>query len=301
MQCTAYVGYPVALADDTQVEQNFKAVVHNKNYEVNDPVLRFANIIKEWAFEIKDLPGSIVQNFQPDNSPENDWVNLFRATTYKVGCAIVTFQLNNEKFKEIYACNYAPAKLKNGEEIYKKGETKWCTECPAEMKCHRRWFRLCAPKNDIDDEPNEILWQCDFSKGMMEQCQYVIQCSKDWKTVCGLHTCHEEITTNKPKSSLLFTVPILVKDQACLRFNYKKNHLPTSQRESTLTAIAVWNNGKNYTSLKIDEDVNIWMPYSLKIPVKNKKIQVGFVVRKIGNSEGQTISIRNLVVLSGSC
>ncbi|XP_023211386.1 CRISP/Allergen/PR-1-like [Centruroides sculpturatus] len=136
--------YKYNYTDDTQVEQNFKAVVHNKNYEVNDPVLRFANIIKEWAFEIKDLPGSIVQNFQPDNSPENDWVNLFRATTYKVGCAIVTFQLNNEKFKEIYACNYAPAKLKNGEEIYKKGETKWCTECPAEMKCHRRWFRLCG-------------------------------------------------------------------------------------------------------------------------------------------------------------
>uniref|UniRef100_A0A2I9LNW0 Cysteine-rich secretory protein n=1 Tax=Centruroides hentzi TaxID=88313 RepID=A0A2I9LNW0_9SCOR len=285
--------------EDKHVEQNFKAVVYNKSYEVKDPVLRFAKIIRDWAYEIQNLSGSIVQNFQPDKSPEKDWVNLFRATMYKVGCDSRNFQLNNETFKEIYICNYAPANLKKGEEIYKKGQ--WCTECPAEMKCHQKWFRLCAPKDDIDDEPNEILWNCDFSEGMMEQCKYEIQCNKDWQTVCRYGFCHQEITTNNPKSSLLFLTPILVKDHACLIFDYKKTHLPINQRESTLTAIAVWNNGKNYTSLEIDEDVNVWMRYKLKIHVKNQKIQVGFVVRKVGNSEGQIISIGNLFVSSGSC
>ncbi|XP_023234678.1 uncharacterized protein LOC111634195 [Centruroides sculpturatus] len=361
----------------THVEQNFEVLSYPNDYAIDTPAGRFREVIKTWASEITSLSGKIIKNFRSAESPKKNWVNIFRATTYKVGCDSINYKVDNETYREIYVCNYTPATLTEGEEIYEKGVS--CSNCPDGMGCDTVYKRLCAPIKTsttstiaapitvpasttaastttaaaptttaaaptITAPPsttvpassvvsstltninadnltsttittitstittlqttfinNEILWECDFSIGTKKQCEFEMQCYKNWKTICGFGDCYQEIIIHKPKSSLLFIIPISIEDQACLIFDYKKEYLSIAQDKSRLIAVAVWNEGENYAAVIIDDDADIWTMVSLLIPVRNQEIQIGFIVCKPNNSEGQKISIRNVHVLNGSC
>ncbi|XP_067135425.1 CRISP/Allergen/PR-1-like isoform X1 [Centruroides vittatus] len=361
----------------THVEQNFEVVSYSNNYSIDSPAGRFADVIKAWASEItglrKSLSSKIFLKFRSSESPKKNWVNIYRATTYKVGCDSISYAVDNETYREIYVCNYTPATLTEGEEIYKIGIP--CTSCPDGMGCDTVYKRLCAPIktsststtaaptttaspittaapittaspittaavpnitapastavsitfNNINADNltttttttttitntittlqttfinNKILRKCDFSIGTKKQCEFEMQCYKNWKTICGLEDCHQEIIIHEPKSSLLFITPISIEDQACLVFNYKKEYLSIAQDKSRLIAVAVWNEGENHAAVIIDDDANIWTMVSLLIPVRNQEIWIGFIVRKPNNSKGQKISIRNVYVLKGPC
>uniref|UniRef100_A0A218QX12 Cysteine-rich perotein n=1 Tax=Tityus serrulatus TaxID=6887 RepID=A0A218QX12_TITSE len=364
------------IGDYTHVEQNFAVATYSIGTEIK-PSQRFRDIVVKWADEVLNLDDfETIRNFQSGKTPRNHWVNLFRASTYKVGCDSMNYKVDEETFNEVYVCNYSPATIKEGEQIYKAGKTA-CSECPDGMGCDKEYKRLCVPVEDITttttasttaattastvaattatstvaettasttaattaastvaettaittaattaestiatttDEheeisksttaaSNNVLWKCDFSIGRKKQCKSEMQCYANWKTVCGLKSCHKEIIMNKQKSSLLFLTPIFVKNEACLIFQYKKENLSAAEGKSILTGVAVWNGGENYEAVYIHKKdyTNKWTSASLNIHTKNQKIQIGFIVRKPLDSEGQKISIRNLYVLSGSC
>uniref|UniRef100_A0A1E1WVV0 Putative cysteine-rich protein n=1 Tax=Tityus obscurus TaxID=1221240 RepID=A0A1E1WVV0_TITOB len=315
----------------THVEQNFAVATYTLDNNLG-PAQRFRDIILQWADELRSINDfETIRHFQSAKSPQKNWVNLFRASTYKVGCDSMSYKVNEKTFNEIYVCNYAPATIEEGEEIYKGGK-KACSECPPGMGCDSQYKRLCAPVkpaadtiktipattnvktnaaiiNTYDQEKsksttlasNEVLWKCDFSDRTKKQCESEIKCLANWKTVCELKSCHKEIIIDKPNCSLLFLKPILVENHACLIFQYKKEHLPAAQGESNLTAVAVWNEGENYKATFINDNTNKWTLANLHILAKNQKIQIGFIVRNADNSEGQKISIRKLYILNGSC
>ncbi|XP_067135426.1 cysteine-rich venom protein-like isoform X2 [Centruroides vittatus] len=135
----------------THVEQNFEVVSYSNNYSIDSPAGRFADVIKAWASEItglrKSLSSKIFLKFRSSESPKKNWVNIYRATTYKVGCDSISYAVDNETYREIYVCNYTPATLTEGEEIYKIGIP--CTSCPDGMGCDTVYKRLCDCHQEI--------------------------------------------------------------------------------------------------------------------------------------------------------
>uniref|UniRef100_A0A1W7RAQ5 Cysteine-rich secretory protein n=1 Tax=Hadrurus spadix TaxID=141984 RepID=A0A1W7RAQ5_9SCOR len=131
---------------DFPVEQNF-AVKKFKKSEVdnNGPVKRFQTVIKEWAAELQLYDPSVVSNLTITDGLPVNWINILRATTLFVGCASMNFYSDESGIiKEVYICNYGPAKLTEGEEIYKTGNVS-CSNCKDDGICDTEFKRLCVP------------------------------------------------------------------------------------------------------------------------------------------------------------
>uniref|UniRef100_A0A1V1WBS3 Putative CAP peptide n=1 Tax=Superstitionia donensis TaxID=311983 RepID=A0A1V1WBS3_9SCOR len=132
--------------DDFPVEQNF-AVKTFKRSEVkhNGPVKRFQTVIKGWAAELQSYDPDVVNNLTITDKLPTHWTNILRATTVFVGCASMNFYEDEPSvFKEVYVCNYGPANLTEGEQIYKTGN-KSCSDCEDNGVCDEEFKNLCVP------------------------------------------------------------------------------------------------------------------------------------------------------------
>lgn len=286
------------------VKQNFAT----EEIKSDDFEQRFKEILINWAKEMNKYTVEDIEKFDYTKHPSN-WTNIFRATTNKIGCAGIQYQGSRGNITEEYICNFGPANEVETEEIFKIGDY-FCSDCPEDYKCDSKFTNLCAQTKTTETEGGEkienpvsnILWECDFSIGMEQQCKAEQQCYAKWETVCQLDYCYKEIHLQKTKSSLLFLTPIFVKNEACLEFYYRKGQeFLKVDGKSKLIGVAIWNNGKDYEMIIIDDDIEDWTLARFNIPIINQNILIGLIVRKDPYSEGEVIAVRNLVVTSGSC
>uniref|UniRef100_A0A224XFB5 Putative Venom allergen n=1 Tax=Megacormus gertschi TaxID=1843536 RepID=A0A224XFB5_9SCOR len=131
--------------DRFSVEQNFAVKTFKKSEtKHNGPVKRFETVIKEWAAELKQYDSDVVNSFQITDELPTNWTNILRAKSLFVGCASMNFRGDEPgTFREVYVCNYGPANLTEGEEIYKTGG-KSCSDCEGDETCDDTFRNLCG-------------------------------------------------------------------------------------------------------------------------------------------------------------
>uniref|UniRef100_A0A1W7RAR1 Cysteine-rich secretory protein n=1 Tax=Hadrurus spadix TaxID=141984 RepID=A0A1W7RAR1_9SCOR len=128
------------------VEQNFAVKTFMYNVKRKKSGERFVDVVMEWAKEMKDYLSGDTQSISQKivDGDKKSWTNIFRAKTYKIGCASISFNVTpppEEVIKEIYICNYGPAILSEGEQLYEFGTS--CSNCEKGFSCDKTYTNLC--------------------------------------------------------------------------------------------------------------------------------------------------------------
>uniref|UniRef100_A0A1V1WBR3 Putative CAP peptide n=1 Tax=Superstitionia donensis TaxID=311983 RepID=A0A1V1WBR3_9SCOR len=273
--------------DRFHVEQNFAVNTFSSvNHSFNGSVERFKRVIRDWASELRKYNPCVVERFQFLGLPTN-WTNIFRATTLKVGCASVTYDSQTKgRFTEIYVCNYGPALLTEGVEIYKPNYQN-CNECSNNIKCNTS---TPLQSRDLRQQLGDYQQRARKSQRQLIARAPVIE------------EYMEVDIPEQTRSGLLFLNTIYIEEPSCFIFSYKKNAVPIwSPLTSSVYGIAVRTESNDYVMVQRDTDVYDWMHVFLDIPWIKVFIQVGVGIRTDYGAGEQHIQIKDLVLRRGTC